>query len=194
MDQNPFATLISIKDNEPFISHLPLTPKRENGKIVLIGHCARANPHWKLFTTGNITVVFHGPHTYITPRWYEVNDVPTWNYLTVHAIGKVRLIEDSSGLTECLKQLSLHAEKHWPSGWEFYVPDDLQGPALQKAIVGFEIHIEQINFKKKLSQGGKDIDRAGVLVGLAGRPDDNSRGVLEEMQKLYNEDGTFKKA
>ena len=120
MDQNPFATVITVAEGKPFVSQLPLIPKRVGDKIELVGHLARANPHWKSFSNSQATVIFHGPHTYITPKWYAENDVPTWNYATVHITGFVELIETHDGIVECLKELTAHVERHWPSGWEFF--------------------------------------------------------------------------
>lgn len=194
MDKYPFATLISINEGTPFISHLPLSPKKVGDKIELIGHCARANSHWKFMKSGPITAIFHGPHAYITPQWYVVNDVPTWNYTVAHVTGHVELIESYEGLVEALKVLSDHMERRWPSGWEFFVPDDLSGERLAKGIVGFRILVEKIDYKKKLSQSQNPADRGGALKGLATRTDDGSRGVLEEMLKLYEMSGEFKGA
>ena len=164
MDQNPFATLISVVEDKPLVSHLPLTPKRIGDRIDLIGHLARANPHWKSFSKAQVTAIFHGPHTYITPQWYaEKNNVPTWNYLTLHVTGKIELIEDYEGIVECLKELTAHVERHWPSGWDFLIPDDLTRDILPKSIVGFKITVDNINFKKKLSQNKTPADRAGGL-------------------------------
>ncbi len=192
MDQNPFATVITVVDGKPFVSHLPLTPKKVEDKIELIGHLARANPHWKSFANSQATVIFHGPHTYITPKWYAENDVPTWNYSTAHVTGKIELIESHDGIVGCLKELTSHVERHWPSGWEFFIPDDLTGDILPKSIVGFRIKVDEINFKKKLSQNRTSADRAGVLKGLETRGDDNSRSVLSEMKKLYSSTGESK--
>lgn len=192
MDRNPFATVITVVEGKPFVSHLPLTPKMVGNEIELIGHLARANPHWKSFANSQATVIFHGPHTYITPKWYAENDVPTWNYSTVHVTGKIELIESHDGIVDCLKELTSHVERHWPSGWEFFIPDDLMGDILPKSIVGFKIKVAEINFKKKLSQNRTTADRAGVLKGLETRGDDNSRSVLSEMKKLYSSTGESK--
>ncbi len=192
MDKNPFATVITVVEGKPFVSHLPLTPKMVDNEIVLIGHLARANPHWKFLAATQTTVIFHGPHTYITPRWYAENDVPTWNYSTAHVTGKVELIESHDGIVECLKALMAHVERHWPSGWDFFIPDDLTGEILPKSIVGFRIRADEINFKKKLSQNRTPHDRAGVLRGLESRGDDNSRAILSDMLKLYSPNGEQK--
>jgi transcriptional regulator len=190
MDRYPFATVISAVGGESVISHLPLTPKINGDQIELIGHLARANPHWKQMANANITAVFLGAHTYITPKWYVENNVPTWNYSSVHASGIVNLIEDEIGIIDCLKELTTHVERHWPSGWEFFIPKDLLGPNLTKNIVGFKIKVTNFNFKKKLSQNRNDEDRRGVIEGLSKRLDEQSKNVLNDMKKLYRENGT----
>lgn len=184
MFKNPFATVISITDGKPFVSHLPLTPSKVNDEIELIGHLAKANLHWKLLPHSTTTVIFQGPHTYITPKWYSKDDVPTWNYVAIHAIGKTELIDSYEGLVKILKFQTDHVEQQWSSGWDFYIPDDLNKENLSKHIVGFKMKVNEINFKKKLSQNRTPEDRAGVLQGLATRSDDNSRAILLEMQKL----------
>lgn len=192
MEEYPFATIINIHDNKPFVSHLPLTPKKIESGIELIGHLARANPHWRHLQNSETTVIFHGPHTYITPKWYAENDVPTWNYSTAHITGRAQLIEDEGGILDCLRDLTAHVEHRWPSGWELFVPDDLAGDILTKSIVGFKITIDKINFKKKLSQNRTPADRAGVLRGLETRTDEHSHLVLADMLKLYHENGEIK--
>lgn len=182
MDQYPFATLISISEGKPVVSHLPLTPIWTGEKIELIGHLARANSHWKVLAESKVTAIFHGPHTYITPMWYAKNDVPTWNYLTVHATGNVQLIEDYEGIIGCLKTQTAHTERHWRSGWEFFVPEDLKGDRLTKNIAGFKVNVEEINFKKKLSQN-RPADQGGILMGLESRSDENSQAILFEMSR-----------
>lgn len=185
MDQYPFATLITVADSMPIVSHLPLTPKKIGDKIELLGHLARANSHAKCIANSLATVIFHGPHSYITPTWYAADDVPTWNYAKIHVIGKVQLIESYEGIVDCLKELTTHLERHWPSGWNFYIPQELSGEALVKSIVGFRIEIDEMNFKKKFSQNRTPADRAGVLKGLEQRSDENSQAVLAQMKKLF---------
>ena len=99
------------------------------------------------------------------------------------------MIEDYDGIVDCLKELTTHVERHWPSGWDFFIPDDLTGDVLAKSIVGFKITVDSINFKKKLSQNRTPADRAGVLKGLEGRQDDASQRVLADMLRLYSKNG-----
>lgn len=192
LDRNPFATVISVAQGEPYISHIPMTVKRSVQGIELIGHLARANPHAKVLANSAITAIFHGPDAYITPKWYEKNDVPTWNYLTAHVRGECQLIEDVDGILACLRDLTAQVERHWPSGWEFFVPGDLAGQVLAKSIVGLKIKSEKIEFKKKLGQNKTAEGRAGVMRGLANRGDEGSLGLLEEMRKLFHDNGEAK--
>lgn len=186
MDKNPFATIITAGEGEPFVSHLPLTPKKVGNQIELIGHLARANPHWKFFTKAPSLVIFLGAHTYITPTWYTENDVPTWNYSAIHVKGSVELVENYEGIVDGLKELASHVERYWPSGWKFFIPEDLAEEILPKSIVGFKILVEDINFKKKLSQNRSPKDLAGILKGLEIREDAGSKAVLADMRKLYS--------
>ena len=192
MDRYPLATLMSVSENKPFISHVPLTPRWQGNHIELIGHLARANHHWKYLSSSDATAIFHGPHTYITPQWYKENDVPTWNYSVVHTTGAITLIEDYDGVVSCLKELTTHVEKHWPSDWEFFIPDDLTGASLTKSVIGFKIMVNSIDFKKKLSQNRSAADRAGILAGLQSRKDDGSQQVLADMRRLYSNNGERK--
>ncbi len=192
IEQNPFATVISSTQDSPFVSHLPLTPILIDEQMVIIGHLAKANPHWKLLDNTPTTIIFHGSHTYITPKWYAQDDVPTWNYSVLHAKGSIELIQDESGLIDCLKSLTSHTEKIWPSGWDFYIPEDLSGDLLTKSIVGFKMKVASIEFKKKLSQNRSAKDRKGIFQGLSLRSDEQSLKVLSDMKKLYNEYGNLK--
>lgn len=190
IDRSPFATVISVYQGESQVSHLPLTPKLTADRLELIGHLARANPHAKILSREkSVKCIFHGPHAYITPRWYREDDVPTWNYSVVHVEGKLEPIEGANEILECLRELSAHAERHWPSGWKFFVPDDLQEPMLSKHIVGFRIVAEKIQHKNKMGQNRSAEDLAGVVEGLSKRNDDGSRGVRQALIELFPELG-----
>jgi transcriptional regulator len=190
---NSFAAVITVFENNPTISQLPLTIEVRGDDIFLIGHLAKQNPHANIISKSKVTVLFHGAHTYITPVWYAENDVPTWNYSSVQVTGDVELIEDNQGLIDCLQVLTTDTEKKYPSGWNFFIPDDLQGPTLTKSIVGFKIKVSDISFKQKLSQNRSAIDRKGILDGLAERTDAQSQAVLADTKRLYNDDGSLKK-
>lgn len=181
---NPLATVITCHPDGPFISHLPLVLEIEDDRMVLYGHLARANPHAALLSQSELTAVFMGPHTYITPDWYAVEDVPTWNYMTVHVRGKAQMISDFDGIIECLKKLTDHMEKDRSPRWEFSVPPDLQPGVLEKHIVGFRVEVEKEMTKFKLSQNRSDADFKGILEGLSAQSDDMSAAILKQMKAL----------
>lgn len=172
IDDYPFATIIS--DDE--VNHLPLY--RDGMKLV--GHMSRKNP---LALGKKVKVVFHGPHTYINSSWYTKNDVPTWNYVVVHVSGSLKLIEDAPGILKILKFSNDHINGLYPDKWDMYVPEDLRGSNLTNAIVGFEISIEHMEGKFKLSQNRSEADQQGVIQGLSKRSDDMDRKIKELMEK-----------
>jgi len=176
MNRFPFATLISVDQGQPWISHLPLVAEGEGENLVLFGHLARANPHWRLMHQQEIYIVFQGPHSYITPKWYAENDVPTWNYVAVHVRGRCELMEGAAEITGCLQKLTQLMEKGLPGAWEFWIPPDLAG-RLEQSIVGFQVKVTSINAKFKLSQNRTKDDREGVARGLRSRPDDFSQQI-----------------
>lgn len=182
----PFATLFCQSGDDVVLSHLPLVldPTRTE-KIILLGHMAAANPHWHLLNGKQVTAIIHGPHSYITPRWYvSGRDVPTWNYAVVHLSGLAKILENPDHLMRVLKLSVENFEKGSVSPWEFSLPDDLSNPAvLSRAIVGFEIQVTKFDAKFKLSQNRSEADRAAMIAGLDKRGDEMSRAVSGLMQK-----------
>ncbi len=180
----PLATVISSTEAGPFISHLPLVAESKNGSLFLYGHLARANEHWKLLADRDVYVIFNGPQTYITPTWYAEDDVPTWNYAVVHMKGRSRLLENKSDIISCLEKITAQTEQNEPNSWKFWIPDDLaEKGVLEKAIVGFQVTVDSIQSKFKLSQNRSPLDRQGVIQGLSGRNDDMSREIRRLMQE-----------
>jgi transcriptional regulator len=129
---------------------------------------ARANPQWQGFGEAQpVLAIFHGPHAYVSPSWYRATGVPTWNYAVVHVYGRARPIEDQATLRSLIERLTALHEARNPSPWRNDLPDDRYHDLLGK-IVGFEIDIERMEAKFKLSQNRSDADRQGVIAGLRG--------------------------
>ena len=183
--QFPLATVVTVdpESQRPFISHLPLVPRLEEDCLILIGHLARANPHAKLLLKNKVTVIFHGPQGYITPSWYAQDNVPTWNYAVVHIQGSVRMLEETSEILDCVRVLSEEAEKDRAQPWKFWIPDDLVGERLARAIVGFEIRVDSWQAKFKFSQNRNSADYAGVLKGLEEEGTERALELRNWMQK-----------
>lgn len=191
--EHPLAIVISAREGQaPEINHLPLIARERagsSGELTLLGHMSRANPQWRAFAKeggADVIVVFRGPQCYVTPGWYRSGrDVPTWNYAVAHLHGRARACESVDELLETLRLQTEAFEASSARPWEFEVPEDLADPAaLTGAIVGFEIRVERIEGKFKLSQNRSGEDRAGVREGLLARGDESSRGIAGLMAEL----------
>lgn len=164
-----FGTLVSHDAGGLHVSHIPFLPEREAGRpLRLLGHVARANPHaTRLEAAGEVLAIFHGPHAYVSPGWYQDHPaVPTWNYAVVHAHGTARMM-DEAGLHDLLARLSSKYESGRPSPWRMgALPADYVQTMLD-SIVGFEIEVVRLEGKFKLSQNRpREFER--VLAGLEG--------------------------
>ncbi|UHA58629.1 FMN-binding negative transcriptional regulator [Metabacillus litoralis] len=148
--EHSFATLFSQHNGMPFATHLPLILNKENS--YLYGHFARPNPQWQDIKNQTVLAIFHGPHCYISPSWYETNKaVPTWNYVTVHVYGEVELLEDDNELIGSLHDMVLKYETPEST----YRLEDVDAEFLagmNKGVQGFKIKINRIEGKVKLSQ------------------------------------------
>ena len=170
MERWNFATLITPDAGSGLrVTHLPLLLKRDAGGLgVLAGHMAKANAHWKTFNAARESLaIFHGPHAYISPRWYRTDQaVPTWNYVVVHAFGLPRLVQGTESMQAHLMQLIQFHEGTGPESWN---PEKLSHEtyaALLKAIVCFEMPILRIEGKAKLGQNRLRCDIEGLIRGL----------------------------
>ncbi len=176
MRAHSFATLISVLDGAPFATHVPLLLDSGRGPLgTLVGHVARANPQRRAFDGRSPALaIFHGAHAYVSPRWFvSAPSVPSWNYEVVHANGAPRVLDDPAVVHALLERsaalFEAGAEQPWtPAAFESYVA------GLQRGIVAFEIPIERLEGKRKLSQNKSAADRAGAAAGLRaeGRPGD----------------------
>jgi len=186
IQKNPLATIISSTEQGPFVSHIPLILEKKPDGLSLIGHLARGNPHWKLLDHKSVYVIFHGPNAYITPKWYEKNDVPTWSYAVVHINGTSSLIQDLAGIMTCLKKLSAAAEGNSKDPWEFWIPDDLAAPGvIERSIIGFEIKIFDLKSKFKLNQTLSKASIDGCIKGLRSHSHDTNNELAEMMARSW---------
>lgn len=185
MRDNAFASVISCVDTQPFVSHIPLLIDDRNAadgrpEVTIRGHLAYANEHWRHFEANpDVTILFQGPHCYISPTWYENPGLPpTWNYTAVHVQGRTRIVEDPADLKRIIEELAETYEQNRPSPWQPDYPD-----AMLSAIVGFEIEVTNIEAKFKLSQNRKHEDIHRVIEHLQESNQENERQISALMQK-----------
>ncbi|OQR82835.1 FMN-binding domain-containing protein [Achlya hypogyna] len=171
MATHSFATLIVTQDNVPYISHVPLLLDAKTN--CLRGHLARVNPIAKLDLTQphHAVAIFHGPNAYVSPSWYASKQtthkvVPTWNYISVHAIGTLTTTSDSYWIQANVAALSDVHEAALGKSWKITDAPANYIALLARAIVGIELHIDSIEGKFKLGQDKKGGDVTGVIEGL----------------------------
>ncbi len=183
MRANPFAILVSNVSGVPFATHLPLLVHEAEDQLIVRGHMAKANAHWKSMKESEESlVIFHGPHAYISPSLYELREsVPTWNYAAVHVYGEPTLFSDEPGLREVLHQMIDTFESAYMAQWQ-ELSQQYQS-RMMKHIVGFEIKVKRLEAKFKLSQNRTKGEQARVIQSLNQSPDSNISGVAELMQQ-----------
>jgi transcriptional regulator len=173
MEEQPFASLITVGSSGLFASHIPMVLEQNGANGRLKCHISRANPQWRDHTPSvEALAIFSGPHHYITPSWYPEKEetgkvVPTWNYVVVHAYGHLKVMEDGEWLMAHLAKLTNFQEAGFPVPWKVGdAPADYIA-SIAKGIVGLEMDIERIEGKWKVSQNRSERDRSGVAKGLA---------------------------
>lgn len=164
--QNSFGTLISPVRSAPFASHLPVLYDREGVRVTLTGHWTRPNPQWKSVSGQRALFTFHGPHAYISPRWYgkPKQHVPTWDYAVAHVYGSIRVIEDPHELATIVARLAVRFESGASDPWKF---EESTGPELLRGIVGFELISDAIEVKFKLNQNHSTENVTGAIARAA---------------------------
>jgi len=189
MRAHPFAILISTTSDGPYATHLPLSVRTEKDqaaggeKVVLRGHVAKANSHWRyLEQQAQCLTIFHGPHSYISPSNYTAREsVPTWNYAAVHVYGNARIFSSSRELDQMLHELISTFEPAYREQWEDLSQTFREN--MLRQIVGFEIAATRIEGKFKLSQNRTRDDQANVIASLEGSDDSAVSGVATMMKE-----------
>jgi len=186
MRANPFAILVSSTDEGPFATHLPVFVSATEGHVVIRGHVAKANPHWRhLEQQPQCLTIFHGPHAYVSASNYVSREnVPTWNYGAVHVYGKARVFSFPEDLQGVLHQLIGTFEPAYAGQWATF--SEAYRERMLSHIVGFEIGVTKIEAKFKLSQNRTKEEQTNVIASLEKAEDTAISGVsrLMRQQKL----------
>lgn len=187
IENNSFGILISQNEGKLTGTHIPFLLKRNEGsKGKLVCHIAKANPQWKDIS-GEALVIFPGPHKYISPSWYESGQaVPTWNYMSAHVYGNIKIIEDTEGRYNAVKELvELFEPEKERYSIENLKPEYLEG--LLKGIVVFEIAINSVEGKEKLSQNHSAERQKRIIENLFNEKDSDAKKIADRMkQNLFS--------
>jgi transcriptional regulator len=181
LKQNNFPALVTYDGEKPVATHLPVEVlEGEDGTLTILSHMSRANPQWKSFGGQEVLLIFQGAHTYISPRWYDHVNVPTWNYMMVHVYGKVRLVEGNE-LYALLSRLVKNHEDPAVYSLEALPQDFVQKEI--NGVVGFVVDVTRIDAGYKLSQNRNETDHENIVHKLEERGDEQSAGVARAMKE-----------
>lgn len=182
---NPFGMIISQSNGNITATHIPMelvTDEDKNWSI--IGHISRANAQGKTFEEGSeVLIVFQGAHSYISSSWYEHLNVPTWNYISVHLYGSIRIQSDDevhNALTRLMNRYESPATSPVAINKlpEIYVHSELKG------VVGFEVKVNRIQGAYKLSQNRNDADYSNIISALEKLKEADATLIAKEMKKM----------
>lgn len=181
--ENSFGLLINQTNGKLCATHIPLELDiNTEGKEILQGHISKLNPQAEGFSEDDqVLAVFSGPHSYISPSWYDHENVPTWNYLAVHVYGRIKIVNETSAL-EALKKL---VDKYEANSACPVRIENLSAKTMRetKGIIAFEIEIDEIQATKKLSQNRDDKNYANIISELEKTNNPQSIAIAQEMAK-----------
>jgi transcriptional regulator len=179
--KNDFATLVTYDGEKPTASHLPMEVLDEGESLFINGHMWKANLLWKTFEKNTeVLVIFQGPHTYISPTWYNHVNVPTWNYQAVHLYGSPRIVTGGEYYTMLSRLIAKHESK------TDYRMESLPQDFVEKQMngtVGFQVNVTRIEANYKLSQNRDEEDYHNIISQLNAREDEMSHAVADAMEK-----------
>jgi transcriptional regulator len=181
MRANPFVILVSNTSDGPFATHLPVVIREQGDQLILRGHVAKANPHWRhLQEQPGCLTIFHGPHAYISPTNYSTREnVPTWNYGAVHAYGNAKVFPAPEDLLGILHELIPTFEPEYAERWASLAQE--YRDRMLSYIVGFEIAVTGLEAKFKLSQNRTKEEQQHVIESLSASPDTTISGTARLM-------------
>lgn len=181
LQHNNFATIVSYDGERPVATHTPVEVVAAGDEsLTVYGHISGANPQRHFLTGQEILLIFQGPHTYISPRWYNHVNVPTWNYLIVHLYGQARPVEGEE-LYALLSRLVQHHEANSAYRLEGLPPDFVEKE--MKGVFGFAIDVSRLEAGYKLSQNRNEEDYTNIVQQLEERSDDDSKKIARAMRR-----------
>jgi len=185
IEQHDFGLLVSHGAAGLVASHIPFLVERHDEELHLLGHLARPNPQVEdLSVSREVLAIFSGPHAYISPSWYaDGPSVPTWNYVDVHAYGRLQLVDDDDWLRRLLRRLSDRHEAGNPAPWRMQDLPEACLTGMLKGNIGLDITVTRLEGKFKLSQNRPAVDRPRIIAALQRRSDDDALGVAALMRE-----------
>lgn len=165
MKQYSFATIITSADHIPIATHLPFFIDDSEGRLLLSSHFAKANEHTRYLENNTSLIIFSEPHAYISPAHYDKHEsVPTWDYISVHAYGKAKILDNESSKLKVLEEMINFYDKAYIEQWNSF--SDKFRTNMMKGIIAFEFEVHDLQGQKKLSQNKSVKEREHIIENL----------------------------
>ncbi|MHB1048685.1 MAG: FMN-binding negative transcriptional regulator [Bacteroidota bacterium] len=182
MKRYSFATMVTAGNSGPVATHVPFVVEERNGKIFLLTHIARANDQWGDFEDRRVLVIFHEPHAYVSASFYDSKeDVPTWNYVAVHAYGTTRIVSEREEIESLFLKTFDFYDPSFHEQWKTDLSDDYKEKLIAR-IVACEIEVTELQGKKKLSQN-YSADEVRRISDTLSRSDNTQERTVGEMMQ-----------
>jgi transcriptional regulator len=183
MKENYFAFITACGPEFPVVTQLPLHIDEKDGKVILSGHMMKYSDHYKIMSGNeNVLVIFSGPRTYISASWYAEEPMgSTFNYMTVHARGKINF-KDEAATYEAVKKITeLHEGFDKKASFDKLPKNYVSG--MVKAISAFEIEVTSLENVFKLSQNRTEASKKNIAAELMKKEDSDSKKIAAEILK-----------
>lgn len=183
MNEHNFVTIVTYNGTTPIATHLPVNIEEKHNELYISGHFAKGNEQWKTIDQNQqVLIIFQGSHGYISSTWYDTEDVPTWDYQSVHAYGTGQLLTTEELESELIKMLDKY-ENHRPNGASW---NNLSKEAKQqiKGIVGFKVKINKLEAAFKMSQNRTQSEKENIIIHLNQSDQLNDKDLACELKKL----------
>jgi transcriptional regulator len=182
IQQNSFAVITCTDEKYPVATHVPLEIIKEDEKLFFTGHIMKNSDHQKAFLKNeNVLVIFNGPHCHVSASWYKPPNVAsTWNYITVHAKGKISFGDEAYTKKIVEDLTNKYEDANSPAAFNKLPTKYID--RLVKAIIGFKIEVEEMENVFKLSQNHDEETRKSIIDHLNKNGSNDEKKIAEEMQ------------
>lgn len=185
MKRYSFATIVTCKDQIPIATQLPFIVDDSAGNLRISGHFAVANEQAKYIEANTSLVIFSEPHAYISPKHYNKEEsVPTWDYISVHAYGRARIITDEISVLNALEQMIGFYEQDYMEQWHNLSDKFKKG--MMQGIVAFEIEVAALQGQQKLSQNKVEEERERIIKHLEKSTNNMDKELAPFIRNLSN--------
>lgn len=162
INQQGFGIITSSTDTFPVATHIPIVVKSQENSLWIHTHLAVNNTHSDFLKHySKALLVIQGNHAYISPSLYESEDVPTWDYMSVHCEVEIHIPSDMDAIKD-LHELVNNFEKNMPQPINPNNFSKSMMDAYLKYVFPFRLKILKMEAAWKLSQNRATTEKNNI--------------------------------